>query len=228
MESFVDDVEHLIAASGAQTIEILEPPAIFHPAQAAMLYNILCRRGYVVQAADLDYSLVVDGRAISDRIEPSRRQRISKCKRDGIIARHVDLSLCRKVYEVISHNRAAKGIPLTMTCEGIAKMLEVFPDRMVFFGAFAGDKLIASSICIKVSRAVLYVFYWGDLPGYEKFSPITLLAECIYDYAQKNTFSLMDLGTGTEHGVPIYGLINFKRELGCVESLKLSYVKQLK
>jgi hypothetical protein len=37
----------------------------------------------------------------------------------------------------------------------------------------------------------------------------------------------MDVGTSTEEGLPIYGLINFKRELGCMESLKLSFIKNI-
>ena len=98
---------------------------------------------------------------------------------------------------------------------------------MLFFGAFDGSKMIASSICVKVNSSVLYVFYWGDLSGYEHLSPVTLLAQCIYDYAQQARFTLVDFGTATRGGVPIYSLLNFKREIGCFPSPKPTYVKLL-
>src|SRR5262249_13645088 len=83
------------------------------------------------------------------------------------------------------------------------------------------------SICVKVNNSVLYVFYWGDRPGYEHLSPVTLLAQFIYEYAQRARFNLIDFGTATNGGEPIYGLINFKREIGCFPSPKTTYVKLL-
>ncbi len=117
--------------------------------------------------------------------------------------------------------------PITMTYEAILEMAEAFPDRLVFFAASVGDQMIASSICLRIYPSVLYVFYWGDLPGWEKFSPVSLLADAIYEYGRQTGIRLLDLGTSTNHGVPNYGLLNFKREMGCVESLKLTFVKHL-
>ena len=114
-----------------------------------------------------------------------------------------------------------------MTYGGIEQMVTTFPDRLVFFGVFAGRDMIASSICIRLSPTVLYVFYWGDLPGWEEYSPVSLLAMTIYDYARRNGYLQLDLGTSTIDGVPNYGLINFKREMGCQESLKLTFIKRL-
>jgi hypothetical protein len=227
VEGFVDEVERVLKDSGANVIEILEPPAILDPPKAAVLYNILCRRGYQVQIVELDCTMAVDKATFLEKAEYSRRKRINKCLREGMVVRQLDSSLCPQIYEVIAQNRAAKGFPLSMTCEAILKMNEVFPDRMVFFGAFAKDTLIASSICINIGRGMLYVFYCGDLPGYEKLSPVSLISQGIYDYARANGFSLMGIGTSTKDGIPNYGLISFKREMGCTESLKLSFVKRI-
>lgn len=227
VEGFVSEVERVLKESGANVIEIFDPPAILDPPKAAVLYNILCRRGYQVQIVELDCTLAVDKATFPEKVEYNLRKRINKCTREGMVARQVDASLCPQVYDVIAQNRAAKGFPMTMTCGAILKMIEVFPDRMIFFGAFAKDTLIASSICINIGRGLLYVFYWGDLPGYEKFSPVCLIAQEIYDYARTNGFTLMGLGTSTKDGIPNYGLINFKREMGCIESLKLSFVKRI-
>ncbi len=106
-------------------------------------------------------------------------------------------------------------------------MNEVFPDRMLFFGAFAGEVVIASSIRINVGRGMFYIFYCGDLPGYENLSPASLITQSIDDYAKAKGVRSLGVGTSTEDGIPNHGLINFKQEMGCVESLKLSLVKHL-
>jgi len=225
IEGFVDEVEQVLKTNGARMIEILEPPALFDPCKADVLCNVLYRRGYQRRAPELDYLMTVDAGPLWEKLKPSRRQRINRCKREGMVARHVEPELCQEVYDVIVQNRMVKGYPITMTGEEVQQMLAAFPDRLFFFGAFRNDMMIASSICVKVNDAILYVFYWGDLPGYEKFSPVSLLAECIYDYAKANRFTLIDFGTSTKDGVPIYGLINFKREIGCFPCLKPGYVK---
>ena len=225
IEGFVDEVELVLKANDAHRIEILEPPALFDPCKADVLCNVLYRRGYHRRPPELDYLMTVDTEALWEKLKPSRRQRIARCKRDGMSARQVESELCRQVYDVIAQNRSVKGYPMTMTGEEVQSMLAAFPDRLVFFAAFSHEQMIASSICVKVNDTILYVFYWGDLPGYEQFSPVSLLAECIYDYARENRFSLIDFGTSTKDGAPIYGLINFKREIGCFPCLKPGYVK---
>src|SRR5213078_2943977 len=102
--------------------------------------------------------------------------------------------------------------------ESIEQMIEVFPGKLTFFGVFKDSVMIAASICVCVSPSVFYVFYWADLPGYERFSPVSLLAEWIYEHARRHGFRFVDYGTSTKDGVPIYGLMNFKNELGCFPS----------
>ena len=227
MERFVDQVEHVLKENGARRIELLDPPASFDSWNAGVLANVLCRRGYVPQTPDLAYLLRIDGRPLREKLKPSRRQRIQRCERKGITVAQVGPDRHKEVYDVIVENRNTRHFPVTMTYDAIQEMVHAFPDRMIFFAAFDGSGMIASSICVKVSSSVLYVFYWGDRPGYEHLSPVTLLAQCIYDYAQQAGFHLVDFGTATLGGVPIYGLINFKREIGCFPSPKPTYVKLL-
>jgi len=227
IEAFVEHVEGELKANGASKIEIRDSPAIFEPAKSALLANILHRRGYVPTTLDLDYFLFIDQDPIWEKLKPSRRQRIHRCRRDGISARTLEASAFGQAYDVIVENRKFRGFPISMSFESLEQMREVFPDRVFAFGAFKGESMIASSICMEVNPSVFYVFYWGDLPGYEKFSPVTLLAEYIYDFAQGRGFKLIDFGTATKDGDPIYGLINFKKEIGGFPSLKPGYQKLL-
>jgi len=228
MERFVDEVEQVLEENGARRIELLDPPANFDACNAGVLANVLCRRGYVPQTPDLAYLLPIDRNPLWEKLKPSRRQRIHRCQREGITVAQLGPDRHKEVYDVIAENRMTKHFPVTMSYDAIQEMVHAFPDRMIFFGAFDGDSMIASSICVKVSSSVLYVFYWGDRSGYEHLSPVTLLAQCIYDYAQQAGFHTIDFGTATLAGVPIYGLISFKREIGCFPSPKPTYVKDLR
>lgn len=227
IEEFVDDVEQVLRENGARRIELLDAPACFDSSNSGVLANILYRRGYVPQTPDLAYLLRVDAAPLLEKLRPSRRQRIHRCQRHGITAAQVGPDHHKEVYDVIVENRNTRHFPVTMTYEAIQEMVHTFPDRMRFFGAFDGSTMIASSICVKVNSSVLYVFYWGDRSGYEHLSPVTLLAQCIYEFAQQAGFNLVDFGTATNGGEPIYGLINFKREIGCFPSPKATYVKLL-
>ena len=227
IEAFVDEVEQVLKDNGARRIELLDAPACFDSSNAGVLANVLSRRGYFPQTPDLAYLLRIDGNPLLEKLRPSRRQRIHRCQRQGITAAKVGPDRYKQVYDVIVENRNSRQFPVTMTYDAIQEMVQTFPDRMLFFGAFDGSAMIASSICVKVSSSVLYVFYWGDRPGYEHLSPVTLLAQSIYEYAQQARFNLVDFGTATNCGEPIYGLINFKREIGCFPSPKPAYVKLL-
>ena len=227
VEGVVAQVEQQLIDAGAEAIEILHPPASFNPPAAAVLYNILARRGYCIQPPELDYTLAINNEDFLERVEYNLQKRIKKCQRENIRGVEVEPLQHRRVYDVISANRAARGFSVSMTYDGIEQMVTTFPDRLVFFGVFAGSDMIASSICIRLSPTLLYVFYWGDLPGWQEYSPVSLLAMTIYDYACRNGCLQLDLGTSTIDGVPNYGLINFKRGMGCQESLKLTFIKRL-
>jgi hypothetical protein len=227
IERFVDEVEQVLKDNGARRLELLDAPACFDSSNSGVLANILARRGYLPQTPDLAYLLRIDGSPLLEKLRPSRRQRIHRCQRQGMTATQVGPDRHKEVYDVIVENRNTRHFPVTMTYDAIQEMVHTFPDRMLFFGAFDGSAMIASSICVKVNSSVLYVFYWGDRPGYEHLSPVTLLAQSIYEYAQQARFDLIDFGTATNGGEPIYGLINFKREIGCFPSPKSTYVKLL-
>ena len=101
-------------------------------------------------------------------------------------------------------------------------MTSVFANDILCFGVFSQDSkdLIASSICIKVSDEVLYVFYWGDIPLESSHSPIIILSSFLYEFCLENKFKILDIGTSTSNGEPNYGLVRFKENIGFKESLK--------
>ena len=228
IEVFIDYVEGFLAKQGMRKLVIIETPLAHNPPKAALILHVLIRRGYRIDYTDLDYFIDIDPTSLVDKMEPNNKKRFRKCKREGFEAFHLERQQYRQAYDVICQNRISKGYPLSMRYEEILQMLEMFPDCIHFFGVFRNKEMIASSICVKINRDILYVFYWGDLPAYAQYSPITLLAEFIYSFARDNNFKMLDLGSSSEKGNPNYGLTRFKRNLGALETLKITYSKTLK
>jgi hypothetical protein len=228
LEGFVAGVESHLRQAGARSLVVTLKPFCHDEAGVSNLYNVLARAGYQATTYDLTYALSIMPGDLIDRMERNNQKKVRKCQREGFAFNVCTTpAMCREAYEVIVVNRATKGIPVTMTYDQLVVMQDMFPGKMHFFNVAHESKVIAGSVCLAISPRVFYIFYWGDLPGYETFSPVVLLAGGIHDYARERGFELMDAGISTAGNIPNHGLIRFKEKLGFVSSLKLGFRKVL-
>jgi hypothetical protein len=175
---------------------------------------------------ELNYDMAVDSRPLLERMGSGNAKRLRKCVREGLVAQPVPLVEYLNVYRVIEDNRRRRGFPMTMSAEQLGDMARAFPDRLHLFSVIAPgttSSMCAAAVTVALTESILYVLYWGDAAGMETYSPIALLASSIYEFCQARGFTRLDVGTSTVAGVPNHGLIQFKRNLGFVESLKLSF-----
>jgi lipid II:glycine glycyltransferase (peptidoglycan interpeptide bridge formation enzyme) len=114
-----------------------------------------------------------------------------------------------------------------MSLQELKKMFALFPTAYILFGVFDKNKLISTSVSIKVSEEILYCFYIGDDLTYRTYSPVTFLINGIYHYAKGNHFKILDLGLSTDKGILNRGLYAFKKTFGTIDSVKLTFIKQL-
>lgn len=225
--AFVAAVEARLAALGARSLEILPAPEAYdNVAFSAQVYALLSS-AYRISECDLTYVTKTGGKPLSERMNYGNRKRLKKCEREGLAPMLLSNDALAAVYATIAANRAAKGYPLSMSLDQLSKMASTFPDELILFGIPIGEELAAAALCLKVTPDVLYVFYWGDRPGYSAQSPVVALASAIADHCSANGIGLIDAGTSTVGPEPNLGLIQFKRGLGFSESLKVRLVKPL-
>jgi len=191
IERFVDEVEQVLKQNGAREIEcwtrLLNST---HPIRGSLPTSSV---GAVTCSARLIWRIYCASMKLRfGEAQASRRQRIHRCQRQGITGGPGRPNRHQEVYDVIVENRNARHFPVTMTSEAIQEMVDAFPDRLLFFGAFDGSAMIASGICVKVNSSVLYVFYWGDRPD-TNTSVSHSVAQFIYEYAQRARFNVIDL-----------------------------------
>jgi len=228
VEFFADETERVLRERGATEIKIVSPPFAHAPELSHLIYLALHNRGYSATPHSLNQSIRLDARPFSARVDADGRRRLTRARELGFVTRRLSsLSELSDAYQLILDNACRKGYSLSMTWERVREMAEIFGERIYGFGVFRDDELAAASITMRVSRDVVYVFYWGDAAGFSGVSPIVLLADTIVGHARAEGAEWIDIGTSTNEGVPNYGLIHFKRNLGCEASLKLTYSKTL-
>lgn len=225
--TFHDAVLDRLASLGATRVEVLPAPMAHDAVCFANQFYFLHARGYASTQCDLNHSLEVDARPLRDRMSYGNVKRLRKCEKEGAQTAALPAQALPVVYETLSLNRASKGHTMSMTLAQLEDMQQRFPEAMHLFGCSIGQELAAAALCLRVKADVLYVFYWGDRPGYASLSPVVCVAEVVHDFCQEEGIRLLDVGTSTLDRHPNHGLIHFKRGLGFVESLKVRMARDL-
>lgn len=221
-EQFVLSVFEVLKKSGARYVNFKLAPTSHAPEHISAFLNILIRNGGCIVAVELNYDQKVDSRPFLSRIDYGNQKRIRKALRNGYSSHKEQTENLSLVYKVIEENRKRKGIPMSMSFENLQKTVTKFQEHFHFFSVKAPDAtMVASAVCIAITPAILYVFYWGEVDGLSNYSPVALLASSIYDYCQQQGYELLDAGISTALSKPNYGLIRFKENLGFRSSTKL-------
>jgi len=220
LKTFIKAIEDFLKLKEASILQLSLP-------KTALLFQTLATLDFHPVKSELSYALKVSALPLESRMKRNNQKRLRKCRRANMQFFHEeDMEACAKIFEVIEKNRASKAFFLSMNFEQIWQMQEA-TKQVLFFGVRHEDQIISGSVCIKVSEEYLYVFYWGDLPGYEKFSPVVFLAEGIYQFGQRNQYQVIDVGTAMLGNELNEKLATFKLNLGCEASLKFTVQKRL-
>jgi hypothetical protein len=223
-EEFAAAVDKFLARQGARRISMVLPPMSYSEDQTSEWFDVFGRIGYSVSRQELTFGIQVAGR-FEDRIDSGNRKRLHKCLRDGLRALELPPDQLQAAYDVIAENRRKHGHVLSMDWPAVAAMRDNFTSEVPCFGVVRDSELLAAAICLRVNPEALFVYAWGEVPGAETWSPVTMLAGQIFSYCQDHRIRLMDVGTANIAGAPNYGLIRYKRNLGCLATLKFTLVR---
>jgi hypothetical protein len=224
IEKFMHTVIDYLRRQGAESIRIRLAPASHDQALFALSYNALTRFGFRPDMHNVNYSMSIDERAFISRIDYGNVKRIRKASREGFTCERVDPSRLPEVYRLIAANRARMGVRVSMSLENLQQMVELFPERMQLFAVYrdaSRHEMLAGAVCLELSGDIIYVLYWGDIDGLQSYSLAATLAASIYAFGAERGYKQLDVGISTLKGLPNYGLMNFKRNLGFTESIKL-------
>lgn len=164
--------------------------------------RLLTPKAYYEATKDqVRFRRVING-PFEEKISSGQRKRIAKCKRE--LFECVETARLTWCYEVVANNRARKGRPYSMTLDDWQAM-DALPDTVYCFAVSPA----AAALTVRLLPDLLYVQAWGDVAGFEEYSPVALLCKGIYEWCGQNGIKTLDIGTADEPG-----LIDFKKRLG--------------
>ncbi|MBU6121668.1 hypothetical protein [Hymenobacter siberiensis] len=202
-------------------------PFAYDPAGAATLAEALRQRHYRVALAEQNYYLDPT-RDYEAHLHPSERRRLHKCRRAGLHFEQEPPFLLPAAYAFIQACRQERGQELSLPLARVQELFRRFPKEHFLFSVRQADgEWAALTVAIQVDKQVLYNFYPASPLRCNSFSPVVLLNEGLHAFARASDMAVLDLGTSTLDTGPNVSLLRFKRHLGGVAGLRLSWAREL-
>ena len=227
LHQLFDEAERQLVRRGIRRLALRGYPFAYDPAGAATLAETLRQRGYRVALAEQNYYLDPT-RNYEAYLHPSERRRLHKCRRHGLHFEQEPPFLLPAAYEFIAACRQERGQALSLSLARVQELFRRFPREHFLFSVRQTDGgWAALTVAIRVSERVLYNFYPASPLRCNVLSPVVLLNEGLHAFARASNLSVLDLGTSTLDTGPNASLLRFKRHLGGVAGLRLSWEKVL-
>ncbi|WP_210515108.1 hypothetical protein [Hymenobacter terricola] len=227
VHALLDAAESRLQQAGIRQLTMRGYPFAYDPAGAATLAEALRQRGYRVSLAELNYHLD-PARDYEAHLHPSERRRLHKCRRHGLHFEQEPPFLLPAAYDFIKTCRQERGQELSLPLERVQELFQRFPREHFLFSVREPDGgWAAVTVAIRVDERVLYNFYPASPLRCNSFSPVVLLNEGLHAFARASGMAVLDLGTSTLDSGPNASLLRFKRHLGGVAGLRLSWEKAL-
>lgn len=225
---FIVDVGNKLKEKSVRKIQIKDAPQIYRPEQAALLSVLLQNAGYKISTTEIHTSIAVDEKPWEDKISYAELKRLKKCKREKLAFKRLDENNFEKVYKFIQSCRQERGTLLSLTLDEINNVAAFCKEDFLLFSVFQDDEMIAASVSLKVNEQILYDFYHGHTRTADTLSPVVALIDGMYTYCSENGYKLIDLGTSSLGNKTNFSLLNFKTQLGGINSMKATFEKELK
>jgi hypothetical protein len=223
--SFLAAVESQLTQVGVQHLHVRSYPLGYDEAGSALLTQALTQQGFRITQTELNNHLPLH-EEFTARLHPSEKRRLRKCERHGFQFEQEPPLLLPLAYEFLSRCRQEKGQQLSLPLERLQELFKLFPQHYFLFSVRnAAGEWVALTVAIRVNSEVLYNFYPASPLAYNAFSPVVLLNAGLHAFGKASGMRLLDLGTSMLPEGPNYSLLQFKRHLGGVLSLKLTFEK---
>lgn len=228
LHPLLDAAEEALRQHKQTQLTIRSYPACYDPAGAAALAEALAQRGYQVAQQETSYYLDTR-RDYLTHLAPGERRHLRQCQRAGFVVEQEPPILLPLAYEFIAACRRERGHALSLPLERVQSLFRAFPQRHLLLSVRQpSSEWAAVLIAIRVSEAAFYDFYLASPLRLNKLSPSVQLLGGLLAFAQANEATVVDLGTSTlPTGQPNVPLLHFKRALGGLESLRLTWQKEL-
>ncbi|NOS90484.1 MAG: GNAT family N-acetyltransferase [Cyclobacteriaceae bacterium] len=210
---------------GCKTIHIKNYPSAYALETTRLVKKILTSHRYIT-SEETTSILFITNDTFESKLTVSKRQKLKK----GLMRfsfTHRDFKSMEHIYAFIAEARNAKGYQLSLDWAQMKRTVHALPEHFLLFSVEENEQLAAAAICIRVSETILYTFYYAHAAKYDKLSPVTMLLQGIYQYANEHGIKMIDLGASQADGKLNPSLLHFKKSVGGKSVAKFSFAKSL-
>lgn len=227
IEASIDLLDAWAVKKNIASLKVVLPPSVYHKSFITKQFNCLLRADYKLLFSDINhyFDLNIFDEEYLSGIWHNARKNYKRSLLYNLEFIKVQKNDFKTAYEIIAKNRLQRGFPLRMALHQVEQTAEVI--SMDAFMVVCNDSPIAAAIVSHVTKRIVQVVYWGDLPEYSDYKTMNFLSYNIFKFYHDKGFDIVDIGPSTEDGIPNYGLCEFKESIGCMLSNKFSLLKLL-
>lgn len=219
--------EQFLRQSGVHTIHLTVPPLTYNGQSGAFITAFLLNHGFQITLAEVSSIIPVSASSFESIISSWELRKLKQARKAGLSFQSLKLKNLHTVYRFLAACRQQKGYELSMDYAALEQLALSFPKDIKLFSVQQDHQWAAACVAVQVSKKIIYTFYYDHAHQFQQVSPIVMLMEGIYKICKRQNIKLIDLGTSTSNAQPNFKLLEFKRQLGALPSMKLSFGKNL-
>ena len=206
------------------SVEIRNFPHCYAPHTAERIEQVLLNEGFHTSRNQLNHHISVSETPFETIIGSANRRRLRKCQRAGFVFEQFTDISPQQVYDFIAASRARQQYKMTLDLPQLTRLLTELPEHFLVFCVKDHQTITCLTLAVFVNEKILYNFCPADNLDYRTYSPAVMLTEGLYEFAQRNEISILDLGISVDAlGNPKPTLIKFKENLGGISSEKWTF-----
>lgn len=224
----IDEALHLLfehsRQKGYSAVNITLPPTFYAESFLSKLSNCFYRKEFSIKKYDLNYSISLNKNIdlYKEKLHYNARKNLNISLEKGFTFQQCNtIEDKQAAYEVIKQNRESRGFPLRLSFETIKETINII--NADFFLVKLDEVNVAAAMIFHVSKNVVQVVYWGDLPEYASNKTMNFLSYHVVQHYSSSNIRVIDIGPSTEDSIPNYGLCDFKESIGCDVHSKLTW-----
>jgi hypothetical protein len=224
---FLCEVIEYLKKKDVQDIRLTQYPTFLGVESSILIEKVLVELGFETLYQELNHYWLLTDKTFWQNLKKGEKHILNKAKKNGLLAQRLSEPDIDQLHALLVEARTRKGFPITLTATQLARLFEEFPNDFMAYSVDLENQLAAIAVVVRLNAEVWYVFYLADTEELLKYSPTVLLLEKIYSDALTQGIRKIDMGISTVKGQRNEGLIRFKRNLGCEESAKKVFGKNL-
>jgi len=196
-------------------IRITQPPLIYSRRISQYMDFAFRKAGYHYLRREVSSILFLEHSVKENlvKFKSTHRTAIRKAEKSGVIIKQTDEY--ENFYKILEKNLSIRhNVSPTHSLLELLYLKELFPDRIILFGAYLKNEMIAGVINFVINGRIVLAFYVSHKKQYQELRPINLLFYKIFEWAIQQQFKAFDFGIFTVNEIPNMGLARFKENFG--------------